>query len=154
MSDVSIYERGDDIFVVPISRTEDGMSIADSTVYVAARTDTSIDLGKTVVNALSSCRVGLRHPSKQELPRLADPLLRAAKVLTWSAFAKEASLVTVAEREGRWIVTARQRTGSGQRISFTGGTVAWEGAIDISQDQFGRRIRQALDIARKVDDPD
>ncbi|MFI6520868.1 hypothetical protein ACIBF1_35310 [Spirillospora sp. NPDC050679] len=88
-----VFMRGDQIYVVGQSRTTDGYW-TDSEPYLALPANVSpTELGAAVQQTLRASQVGVAPPANSTEKAVRSPLLRMARVRTWSTFARQATMV-------------------------------------------------------------
>ena len=90
----TIYQRKGLLFVVASHKTQAGFWVADTETQVVDSTDKD-DLQRAIVSALARSREGVPTPARDA--NLTASLLDAAKVSSWSTFAKLAKCVDVCE---------------------------------------------------------
>jgi hypothetical protein len=106
----SVYRRGAHYFVHANARTVDGFWLASEPAVLLATDSTSQALGDAVFTALTSGALGLATPSTGDYRAVHAPLLAIAKVRSWSALQRTASLCEVWHR-GVAIVVEPTRNG-------------------------------------------
>jgi hypothetical protein len=86
------YRRGERTFLHGLARTTAGVWVLTNPV-LAIEGDDSIQLGKAVRDALNGSKRDIEHPTSWK--GIFDPVLRLAKVKSWSTFAKSAKCVEI-----------------------------------------------------------
>jgi hypothetical protein len=95
MKHASVYQRGKRLIVHPYARTIDWIDVASEPCVAFPADVADATLGESVQAALSAWRVGIAPPTSW--PQVLAPLLRAAGVRSWSAFARGARHVAVGD---------------------------------------------------------
>lgn len=113
MKCASVYARSGAYFLHPDGTTTDGLRIAMSPCVRLPAGCSDVELGEAVIAALGASRTGLRHPWHDEWKLIPQPLLRAARVRSWRAFAREASQVSLTLEADALTVTPWKRDGDG-----------------------------------------
>lgn len=104
-----IYRRKSKLFVHASSRTTDGVWIFAEPCLSVEETVDDERLGAIVQTALAGSLTGVPHPT--EWARLLDPLLKQAKVKSWSTFAESASCAEIEKDDGRTTVVSMKNLG-------------------------------------------
>jgi hypothetical protein len=111
------YQRKGMIFLHASSMTTDGVWILDAPALCVKYGDVPL-LGKQVLAALRGSKENVPHPSREELGRLFDPVLRLANVKSWGTLSKSAQCVSIECEGGAFPsflkVTGVQRMDSGR----------------------------------------
>ena len=89
----TIYERNGIYFICTSSRTTSGLWISDGDCYMVNVDSEYEELGKYVFMALNNSRYNIPDPTDWKV--ITIPLLKAAKVKSFSAFGKIAKCVLV-----------------------------------------------------------
>jgi hypothetical protein len=96
-----VYQRKGTIFLHASSLTTAGVWILDFPVLAAESNIDPVLLGTDVLQTLSGSKENVPHPSREELGRLFDPVLRLANVRSWGTFSKSAQCVGIECEWGR-----------------------------------------------------
>ena len=96
MKHVSIYERNGEFYIQADSTTTVGLWVADGDCYTISVDSDYDEIGKYLFVALNNSRADIPHPTElKEWNNLTVPLLKAAKVKSWSTFSKGTKLIQV-----------------------------------------------------------
>lgn len=110
MKRATVYQRGAVILVHASSRTTDGVWILSEPCIRLPSDCGDAAMGLAVMSALEASQSSVPHPTQWK--GLVEPLLRAAGVRTWKAFAKSAVCVEVEERDGQLALIPAVNLGS------------------------------------------
>ena len=94
-----IYRRRERLFLRPWSKTDEGMWREDGPCSVLPASASAEEVGATVESVLALSRQGVSHPSRSGWSEVTRPLLEAAGVKSWRAFAKLANSVGIERDE-------------------------------------------------------
>jgi len=103
---VAVYRRGDTVYMHPQVKTTDGVFIFAEPVVQLDKDDTQVPVH--LIELLSVRRTIVAHPTSWR--GLTDPLLKAAKVRSFNAFAASTKLVEI-ERDDDGISLLPTRNG-------------------------------------------
>jgi hypothetical protein len=119
----------------------DGVWVASSPCAISDVGDVD-KIGRDISHALEVSRVGVPRPDSWE--RVVDPLLFAAGVKSWSAFARSAKLVAIEAHDGRVLFLPMLNWGSRGGFQRTG---AGELSVDATSDLLGSSLLEAFKSA-------
>lgn len=104
-----IYSRSDQLLVYPYFKTTAGLSLAGEPVIVLGKSASDADLGTAVTESLQQHKTGLPHPGPSDFADLPQPILKAAKVKSWSTFSKGALSCSISEDTVELAVTPMRK---------------------------------------------
>lgn len=141
----TVFRRRAHFIIHPSSCSTDGLWIG-SEPYVRLPVDcTDGQLGATLLSALESSKTGVPHPT--EWKGLLEPLLQAAGVKSWGAFAKNAVCVLVSEEADN--IELVPTVNLGAREGFEEDEEKKKSmAIPVGPDALGTHVREAIALAR------
>jgi hypothetical protein len=88
------YLRKGRVILGPMSVTTAGVGI-NVEPFSNVGTEDIVELGKRVLQSLEASRQGVPHPRQDQWKGLLEPMLNAAGVKSWGAFAKTAKQVDI-----------------------------------------------------------
>jgi hypothetical protein len=94
----SIYRRPADYFVHANARTEAGFWLASAPGTLVAIDSPARTLGEAVLNALEAGVFDVATPSREQYRSIHAPLLAVARIRSWNALQRAASLCSVWHR--------------------------------------------------------
>jgi hypothetical protein len=104
----SAHRRRNRILICPVSVTTSGVGITSEPVFDIEANDAS-GLGEATLAALQKSKKGVPHPTPDEW--LDDPILKAAGIKSWSAFAKSAKNVIIRFETNRVVFVPTKNLG-------------------------------------------
>lgn len=107
MRSVSVYRRLDVYYVQASSKATTGIWVASGDIDVLPTSTLDSELGAAVARRLEHSFVGVPHPT--DFKALTTPILKAANVRSYTAFARSAELVSITERDGPVTITPTKR---------------------------------------------
>ena len=116
----SIYQRKGSLFVSAYHKTEAGFWVANTETETVEPHD-KVGLEKAIMNALARSREGVPTPARNA--NHTASLLDAAKVSSWSTFAKLAKSVDVFAKDGVFEITPYQNLGGSDGFEPMTGSV-------------------------------
>jgi len=140
MKNAVIYERKNIFFIRASSQTTAGVWVDDGGCYTISIDSEYEEIGKYVRIALNNSLSNISHPT--DWKGISEPLLRAAKVKSWSTFGKTAKCVHVELDKDIRIIPMKNK--SNMRQGFVGdGSIVISIPIDISNAELGKTVREA-----------
>lgn len=143
MSDrlVNVYRLKNQFLVHASSRTRDGLWVLTPPCLLVSTDAGDEALGRTVISGLDRSRDGVGRPDNWKA--LLAPLLKAARVRGWRAFAQGATHAVVEERNGRLKVEPSRLDKDHSFIPEPDRAVSMEGR---DPRQLGEALRTVLGV--------
>jgi hypothetical protein len=142
----SVYKKEQQYFVASMSQTTSRVWLGGSATVLSEPIDDAV-MGRAVLGALASSRVGIPHPRPQEWPAHEKEFLKEVGAKTWAQFSRGALFSCI------WL--------EGQTLTFVpeenrgarGGFVPIEGAafqlqLDAGPSEIGLALRKAFALSR------
>jgi hypothetical protein len=109
---INVYEKKGRLYVRSCARTTTGLWIDHGPVLTVASDAPAVEIGLIVERAIENSVSDVPHPASPRL--VSEPLLLAAGVRTFGAFARGAKLVSVSHDENGVGVTPKRNGGSSE----------------------------------------
>jgi hypothetical protein len=106
---VSVYRRVEAYYAQASSTTAVGIWVASGDVDVIPTSTPDVELGTALARRLEHSLRGVAHPN--DWKSVTVPLLKASKMRSYNAFARDAELVSIEERDGPVTITPMKRVG-------------------------------------------
>lgn len=110
MKKAAAYLRRNKVIICPVSDTTDGVGVICEPIFDLDANNV-LGLGEAVLEALALSQDGIQHPGPTEWSKLLEPVLKAAKVGSWSTFVRSAKDVIVRFETNRIVYVPTRNLG-------------------------------------------
>ena len=140
MKMIMIYERKDIFYIRAASQTTAGVWIDDGDCYTISIDSEYEDIGKYVYIALNNSRANIPHPT--DWKGINEPLLKTAKVKSWSTFGKTAKCVIVGVDKDIQLTPTKNKSSLRQGFVGSGDDII-SIPLDVTNAELGKTVKEA-----------
>ena len=141
----SIYERKGSIYITASLRTEDGLWIEDGPCTKLDLTETSMDIGDALLEALSRSGRVIPHPTEWKSVDEDNPILDAAGIKRWRTFRRGTRCLSIALLE-ELTLTPTAAEGSQGYAHLPDEMIRLP--VSATANDVGNAVRRALSLCR------
>jgi hypothetical protein len=143
MSVAVVYERGGTLYLRSCSETTQGVRIEDGPCATIAGSAPEDEVARAVLAALAGSRSNVPHPDRNSWSHVTAPLLKAAGVKTFAAFAKSARTLSVNQQLDRITLTPTRNEGKKAGFVFIPDKALTVDST-VSEGELGGAVREGL----------